>query len=70
MRNKLLEHVEGKDSQVFIEGLGWGKENGPALKAARYAGQEVIFPDKGLYANATEIKDNLETILTRLSEPV
>ena len=71
VRNKLLEHVERKDSQVFIQGLGWGKENGPVLKAARWAGQEQVFPDKGLYVNAAEIKDNLEVILKRLlNEPV
>ncbi len=67
VRNKLLEHPEkDKDSQVFIQSFGWGKENGPVLKAARYAGQEQVFPDKGLYANAAEIRDELEAILNRL----
>ena len=70
VRNKLLEHVEGKDSLVFNQSLAWGKENGPVLKAARWAGQEHVFPDKGLYVNAAEIKDNLEVILKRLlNEP-
>ena len=71
VRNKLLEHAEGKDSQVFIQSFAWGKEHGPILKAARYAGQEQVFPDKGLYANAAEIRDELEAILYRLlNEPV
>jgi hypothetical protein len=66
VRNQLLEHPEGKYSQVFIESFGFGKENGPALKAMRYAGQEHVFPDKGLYCNATEIKEVLEHILQDL----
>jgi hypothetical protein len=66
VRNQLLEHVEGKNSQVFIQSFAFGKENGPVLKGMRYAHQEHIFPDKGLYLNATEIKDNLEDILKRL----
>lgn len=70
VRNKLLEHADGKQSEVFIQSFGWGKENGPVLKAARYSGQETAFPDKGLYVNAQEIKDNLERLLNRmLSEP-
>ena len=71
VRNKLLEHAEGKDSQVFIQSFGWGKENGPVLKSVRYAGQENVYPDKGLYVNAAEIKDELEAILKRLlNEPL
>jgi hypothetical protein len=66
VRNQLLEHVEGKHSQVFIQSFGFGKDNGPVLKAVRYAGQEGTFPDKGLYWNATEIKEILESKLKKL----
>ncbi len=66
VRNKLLEHPEDPDSQVFIGSFGWGKENGPSLKAARYGGQEKVFVDKGLYINAAEIRDKLETALKGL----
>jgi hypothetical protein len=65
VRNKLLEHAE-KQSHVLIRSFGWSKEGGPILKAVRCIGQEKIFPDQGLYANAQEIKDNLEAILMRI----
>lgn len=66
VRNKLLEHTEGKDSQVFIQSFGFGGANGPVLKAIRYSGQESIFPDAGLYKNATEFRDNLEKHLQKV----
>jgi hypothetical protein len=63
VRNKLLEHAEGRDSQVSIQSFGWGAAQGPVLKALRYSGQEEIFPDRGLYRNAEEFRDNLERLL-------
>lgn len=63
VRNKLLEHAEGKDSRVSIQSFGSGGPNGPVLKALRYAGQEEVFPDRGLYANAEEFRENLENVL-------
>lgn len=63
VRNKLLEHAEGNDSQVSIQSFGSGGQNGPVLKAIRYAGQEQVFPDRGLYANAEEFRENLEKVL-------
>ena len=59
-RNKLLEHAEGKDSQVSIQSFGWGGSRGPVIKALRYGGQENVFPDRGLYENAEEFRVNLE----------
>jgi hypothetical protein len=63
VRNKLLEHVEGSDSRVFLQSFGVGGEQGPTLKVQRHAGQETIFPDAGLEANAAEIKNNFENLL-------
>lgn len=63
VRNKLLEHAESKDSQVFIQSFGWGAPRGPVIKAARNAGQENVFPDKGLYENAKEFSANLERLI-------
>lgn len=63
VRNKLLEHAEGSDSQVSIQSFGSGGPNGPVLKALRYAGQEQVFPDRGLYMNAEEFRENLEKAL-------
>jgi hypothetical protein len=64
VRNKLLEHPE-KESQVFLQSFGVGGEEGPTLKVERPKGQETIFPDAGLWANAAEFKDNLEKLLDR-----
>jgi len=64
VRNKLLEHVES-ESQITIRSFAWdgAKGQGTVLKSARPTGQEQVFPDKGLYFNATEIKTNLERLL-------
>jgi len=66
VRNKLLEHVEGSDSRVFTQSFGVGGDQGPTLKVKRPAGQEAIFPDAGLEANAAEIKNNFEKLLDRV----
>lgn len=63
VRNHLLEHAEGASSQIFICSFGSGGPNGPVIKAMRYGGQEQVFPDAGLYQNATEFKMNFEKVL-------
>ena len=63
VRNKLLEHAEGKDSQVVIQSIAWGREQGPVLKAVRPSAQKHVFPDKGLYVNEEEFCINLEYLL-------
>jgi hypothetical protein len=63
VRNKLIEHPEGRDSQIFIRSWAWGASRGPVLKAVRHGGQEDVFPDPGLYANAEEFRDNLMQVL-------
>jgi hypothetical protein len=60
VRNKLLEHVEGSDSQVWIQSFAWGSPHGPVLKAIRPSDQTEVFPDQGLLVNAEEFKKNLE----------
>lgn len=65
-RNKLLEHAEEKDSQVSIPSFSWGGPQGPVIRALRYSGQEKIFPDRGLYENAEEMRLSLETLLQKL----
>ena len=63
VRNHLLEHPEGKSSRVLVQSFGVGGEEGPTLKVEREIGQEDIFPDAGLWANAEEIRKNLEVVL-------
>lgn len=66
VRNHLLEHPEGRSSRIFAQSFGVGGEEGPTLKIERNAGQEHLFPDAGLWANAKEIKNNLEVLLDRV----
>jgi len=63
VRNKLLEHAEGRDSQVYTQSFGWGGAQGPVLKSIREAGLETVFPDRGLYENARELQDSLKRVL-------
>ncbi len=66
VRNNLIEHPEAKDIQVILQSFSLGnKESGPIIKAIRYSDQTEIFPDKGLYFNAEEIKTNLEKVLIK-----
>ena len=62
-RNKLLEHPEGADSQVFAHSFSWGGKDGPVIKAVRYDGQTRAFPDRGLYENAREFSSALNKTL-------
>lgn len=66
VRNKLLEHPEGKDSRIFGQSFGLGGEQGPILKVEREVDQEAVFPDAGLWANAEEIRDEFEHLLDRI----
>src|SRR5260370_27744309 len=36
VRNKLIEHPEGRDSEVYILSFGYGGEQRPGIKAPRY----------------------------------
>lgn len=65
VRNKLLEHPEGNDSQVFVVSFGRGGAGGPTIKPIRQVGQEGVFPDAGLYPNAEEFKANLYLLINR-----
>lgn len=66
VRNHLLEHAEGRSSRVLMQSFGVGGEQGPTIKVEREEGQEDIFPDAGLWANAVEIARNFEKLLDRV----
>jgi hypothetical protein len=66
VRNHLLEHPEGRSSGIFTQSFGVGGDQGPTLKIERETGQENIFPDAGLWANAEEIRKNIEALLDRV----
>lgn len=63
VRNHLLEHPEGRNSQVYVQSFGWGAPRGPVLKAIRRTDQKEVFPDQGLYRNADEFRVSLERVL-------
>lgn len=65
VRNKLLEHPEGQDSRIFNWSWTVGNPEGPILKVHREPHEVAVFPDRGLYANAQELKENLERELER-----
>lgn len=66
VRNKLIEHPEGSDSNVYMLSFGYAGEQGPVIKAIRYDNQTDIYSDSGLFVNATELKENLERRLSQL----
>ncbi|RTY89529.1 hypothetical protein EKL32_22595 [Flavobacterium sp. GSN2] len=61
IRDQLLFHPEDKKSQAFQQSFRWGKETGPQLKPNSKSSSNVQVVDKGLYSNAKEFKDELET---------
>jgi hypothetical protein len=63
VRNKLLEHPEGSDSQALVVSFGQGGHQGPLIKPLRAVGNEGIFPDAGLFPNAEEFRVNLDRLL-------
>ena len=57
VRNHLLEHPEGKSSGVLINSFGYGLKQGPVIKALRYDHQRTVWPDAGLFVNASEFSE-------------
>jgi hypothetical protein len=65
-RNHLLEHA-GHINPITVQTFMAGGPHGPILKQSRREGQ-TDHPDKGLYANAQQFKDDLEDRLRRAIE--
>ena len=63
VRNKLLEHPEGKDSEVIENGFSVCFERGPIIKGVRRVDKVNVFPDAGLYPNCQEFVANLKAVL-------
>jgi hypothetical protein len=60
VRNKLIEHPEQRDSNVYILSFGHGGIQGPVIKALRHDNQSDVFVDRGLFVNAIELTKSLE----------
>lgn len=59
VRNKLIEHVEGKDVGTLMSSFGWGQPQGPVVRAIRTEDKKDLFPDAGLFVNMTEYSNDL-----------
>ena len=66
VRNKLIEHSQGQDSLITDSSFGHIGSNGPQVKPARSSKSVGRFMDKGLYANAEELINNLNDKLLPL----
>jgi hypothetical protein len=63
VRNHLIEHPDKSSSGVTQQNWGFGGQGGPTLKNARRPGQEHVPIDRGLFINAAELRDNIESKL-------
>jgi hypothetical protein len=64
VRNHLLEHPEGGNSNLVNLSFGWLRPGGPVIKPVRYAGQQGKFADIGLFSAAENFQIKLDTLLT------
>lgn len=65
VRNKLIEHAERPDSRIWWTNFTYSGPHGPVLKPGPSNAPRTKFPDKGLYVNAEEFRDNLNALLRR-----
>ena len=63
VRNKLIEHPEGKDSRVLDQSFVFGADRGPVLRGMRFEHESPVWPDPGLYRNAEEFREKLQALL-------
>lgn len=59
VRNKLIEHVDGKDIGILMSSFGWGQPQGPVVRALRTEDKKDLFPDAGLFVNMTDYCQDL-----------
>lgn len=62
VRNNLIEHPHGIHGVTFPS-FGLGNPNGPVIKGARTEIEKNKSVDQGLYKNASEFRELLETLL-------
>jgi hypothetical protein len=68
VRNHLIEHPE-KHGGVLSQGFGIGDDDGPRLKPGFGQNDRPESMDKGMGANASEFKHNLEKLLSTALNP-
>ncbi|GEM_PF-3462015 len=68
IRNHLIEHPEGKNSQITYDSFGYSRLNGPYIKGLR-RGDKMKHIDNGFRKNCEEFTKNLkETLKKALSQ--
>lgn len=65
VRNHLIEHPNGQQSQIFNQTFMWTQDSGMHLKSGRHDSESSNFADVGLKANAKEFAKELGTLLDR-----
>ena len=65
VRNQLIEHPEGKESQIFNRTFMWSQDTGMHLKSGRNEWESSEFVDAGIKANAREFSEKLDISLER-----
>lgn len=60
VRNHLIEHSDKPASGITQQNWSHGSGIGPMFKTSRRKGQKPIPLDKGLFANATELRERIE----------
>lgn len=64
VRNHLIQHPEGRSSQIVFGGLVITPEGGPIVKGIRYAAQGDLWQSSGLYIDAGEFLGEMLQMLT------
>ncbi len=67
IRNKLIEHPEGKDSEITYDSFAYSKSEGPYIKGSRI-GKHTQFMDKGFKSNSLEFITNLTISIKKALE--
>ena len=66
VRNHLIEHPEKGSSGVTQQNWSLEESRGPAFKNARRQGQDHVPTDEGLFNNAAELRDRIESKLKQV----
>ncbi len=68
VRNHLIEHSDKPSSGITQQNWSHGSGIGPMFKTSRRKGQKSIPQDKGLFVNATELRQKVEQKLKPILE--
>jgi hypothetical protein len=69
VRNKLIEHSDGKDMLLFSSSSGWDPTRGVVLRSSRSDDETEGFRDEGFNANLNEFVGSLEQLLSTDATP-